>query len=130
MDQTRVTFRSKDRDTDAWRTERLPGVEFLRRFLQHVPPRGFHKVRYYGLWHPSKRSLSHRAWVLLMLETPANSTKPLKLVDLLDALGQPTQGTDPAWPDPHDDDTDRPRCPCCGSLRTRLLAEYPRGGGP
>ena len=55
MDQTHVTFRWKDRNADAWRTERLPGVEFLRRFLQHVLPRGFHKVRYYGLWHPSKR---------------------------------------------------------------------------
>jgi hypothetical protein len=52
MDQTHVTFRWKDRGADAWRIERLPGVEFLRRFLQHVLPRGFHKVRYYGLWHP------------------------------------------------------------------------------
>ncbi len=63
MDPTHVTFRWKDRDTGAWRIERLPGVEFLilRRFLQHVLPRGFHKVRYYGLWHSSKQSLSHRA---------------------------------------------------------------------
>ena len=73
MDQTHVTFRWKDRDADAWRTERLPGVEFLRRFLQHVLPRGFHKVRYYGLWHPSKRSQSNRAWVLLILETPTDT---------------------------------------------------------
>src|SRR3954471_4708024 len=51
MDETHVTFRWKDRGADAWRTERVPGVEFLRRFLQHVLPRGFHKVRYYGLWH-------------------------------------------------------------------------------
>ena len=49
MDQTHVTFRWKDRKADAWHTERLPGVEFLRRFLQHVLPQGFHKVRYYGL---------------------------------------------------------------------------------
>ena len=34
-------------------TVRLPGVQFLRRFLQHVLPRGFHKVRYAGLWHHS-----------------------------------------------------------------------------
>ena len=39
MDQTHVTFRWKDRGADAWRIERLPGVEFLRRFLQHVLPR-------------------------------------------------------------------------------------------
>ena len=92
MDQTHVTFRWKDRRAEAWRTERLPGVEFLRRFLQHVLPRGFHKVRYYGLWHPSKRSQSNRAWVLLILETPADTTQPPKLADLLEALG-PTDGT-------------------------------------
>jgi hypothetical protein len=46
MDQTHVTFHWKDRDADTWRIERLPGVEFLGRFLQHVLPRGFHKVRY------------------------------------------------------------------------------------
>jgi hypothetical protein len=50
MDQTHVSFRWKDRTAGARRTERLPGGEFLRRFLQHVLPRGFHKVRYYGLW--------------------------------------------------------------------------------
>ena len=58
MDQTHVTFRWKDRRADAGRTERLPGEDFLQRFLQHVLPRGFHKVRYYGLWHPSKRTES------------------------------------------------------------------------
>ncbi|MFW6106728.1 MAG: transposase [bacterium] len=130
MDQTHVTFRWKDRDTDAWRVECLPGVEFLRRFLQHVLPRGFHKVRYYGLWHPSKRSLSHRAWVLLILETPGDTAGPPKLADLLDALEPLTQPADPPFPDPQNDDEDCPRCPDCSSLRTRLLAEYPRYGVP
>ena len=32
-----------------WRTCRLHGDEFDRRFLQHVLPKGFHKVRYFGL---------------------------------------------------------------------------------
>ena len=75
MDQTHVTFRWKDRNADAWCTERLPGVEFLRRFLQHVLPQGFHKVRYYGLWHPSKREQADRAWLLLILATPAESVQ-------------------------------------------------------
>ena len=82
MDQTHVTFRWKHRRADTWRTERLPGVEFLRRFLQHVLPRGFHKVRYYGLWHPSKRDQSNRAWVLLILATPADTAQPLKISSL------------------------------------------------
>jgi hypothetical protein len=44
MDERGVTFTTKDR-----RTCTLPGVEFLRRFLLHVLPRGFHKIRHYGL---------------------------------------------------------------------------------
>ena len=31
----------------------LPIAEFIRRFLLHVLPKGFHKVRYYGIWHTS-----------------------------------------------------------------------------
>jgi hypothetical protein len=38
------------------RTLKLLPQEFLRRFLQHVLPRGFRKVRYFGLHHSSKRS--------------------------------------------------------------------------
>jgi hypothetical protein len=34
----------------------LSGVEFLRRFLQHVLPRGCTKVRYYGLWSRTRRA--------------------------------------------------------------------------
>jgi hypothetical protein len=62
----------------AWRPERLPGVEFLRRFLQHVLPQGFHKVRYYGLWHPSKRTQSNRAWGLLILQPSTDTSEPPK----------------------------------------------------
>src|SRR5205823_12658472 len=29
------------------------GHEFVRRFLQHVLPKGLHKVRHFGLWHPA-----------------------------------------------------------------------------
>ena len=50
------------------RTCRLPGHEFMRRFLQHVLPGGLHKVRYFGLWHPSRRPLAARARLLLELE--------------------------------------------------------------
>ncbi|HUT94980.1 MAG TPA: tyrosine-type recombinase/integrase, partial [Thermoguttaceae bacterium] len=64
----------------------LPGVEFLRRFLQHVLPRGFHKVRYYGLWHPSRRHLASRAWLLRILQKPTDADGPLKIADLLEAL--------------------------------------------
>ena len=52
VDPATVTFRYQDATARAWRTMTLPGEEFLRRFLQHVLPRGFHKVRYYGFWRP------------------------------------------------------------------------------
>ena len=130
MDQTHVTFRWKDRDADAWRIERLPGVEFLRRFLQHVLPRGFHKVRYYGLWHPSKRRESNRAWVLLILEAPTDTTQPPRLADLLETLSQRTAVTDQAIRDAGEDSLDHPHCPHCGSARTRLLGEYSRFSVP
>ena len=65
MDETHVTFKWKDRKQSRWRTCRVTGEEFLRRFLQHVLPKGFHKVRYYGLWHFSRRALAARARLLL-----------------------------------------------------------------
>ena len=130
MDQTHVVFRWKDRRAEAWRNERIPAVEFLRRFLQHVLPRGFHKVRYYGLWHPSQRAASNRAWLLLILETPAGTAPAPKLADLLETLGQQKEAMDQLGDNAGHDDTDVPPCPHCGSHRTRLLGEYPRLGVP
>ena len=129
MDDTHVTFRYKDRDADIWRTMRLPGTEFLRRFLRHVLPRGFHKVRYYGLWHHSKRDLSSRAWLLLILQKPTDTAGPLKIADLLEAFGQLAEIDDRQYTG-DDDDPHRPCCPHCGSDRTTLLAEWPRFSVP
>jgi hypothetical protein len=130
MDDTHVVFRCKDHGTDTWRTVRLPGVEFLRRFLQHVLPRGFHKVRYYGLWHCSKRDLSHRAWLLLILEKPTGAVRSVKIADLLEGLDQLAEICDnqPLGDEHHD--AHRPPCPHCGSTRTRVVAEWPRYGVP
>ncbi len=130
MDQSHVTFRWKDRSKSAWRVERLAGVEFLRRFLQHVLPRGFHKVRYYGLWNPLKRDQSYCAWVLLILTTPADSAPAPRSAGFSEALsgltGQSDQPFDPA----SDQAAATPRCPHCGSCRTRYLGDYPRSGVP
>jgi hypothetical protein len=69
-DATRVTFRYQDGQTRAWRTMTLTPDEFLRRYLQHVLPRGFHKVRYYGLWAP--RAVAVRARLRETLAPPAS----------------------------------------------------------
>ena len=125
MDDTHVTFRWKDHGSEAWRTERILGVQFLRRFLQHVLPRGFHKVRDYGLWHSSRRDLSNRAWLLLILQKPTDAAVPITIAQLLDVLRQP--GEDEDLKGPHDDNR-TPCCPHCGSGRTTLLDELPRSG--
>ncbi len=111
---------------DVRKRPRLPGVEFLRRFLQHVLPRGFHRCRYYGLWHSSKRDLSSRAWLLLMLQNPMDAPLPITMADLLDVFSQPGEDENPQNSD--DDDPSRPCCPHCGSARTTLLGELPRSG--
>jgi len=126
MDETHVTFRFQDRKAGTWRTERLEGVAFLRRFLQHVLPRGFHKVRYYGLWHPGKRMQSNRAWFLLTLEALANPPALPKWADWLLALGQLTKETDQTCPKGAEEDLAMPRCPHCGSQQTRFLGEWSR----
>ncbi len=52
--EDRVVFiRYKKTGSERWRTMELDAMEFLRRFLQHVLPTGFMKVRYYGFLSPS-----------------------------------------------------------------------------
>ena len=53
--ENNVTFRYKDSQNHCWKTMTLTALEFLRRFLQHVLPKDFHKVRYYGLLAPNNR---------------------------------------------------------------------------
>ncbi len=52
-----VTFRYTEGKTGAQKRATLPVDTFIGRFLAHVLPKGFVKVRYYGLLHPSKRPL-------------------------------------------------------------------------
>lgn len=59
-----VTFRYKDSETGKHCTARLPAEEFIRRFLQHVLPHRFVKVRSYGLYARSHRARLDRARVL------------------------------------------------------------------
>ena len=69
-----VTFEYKDSRDNRWKKCTVKGEEFLRRFLQHVLPRGFHKVRYYGLLSPRNRSrLRQLQWVLSAEEAEAKS---------------------------------------------------------
>ena len=78
LDQNTVSFRYKHRQSNRWRICTLDGEEFMRRFLQHVLPKGLHKVRYFGLWHPSKRAIASNARLLLNMQRPnASRHSPL-----------------------------------------------------
>ena len=50
MDDKSVTYSVKDyKDNGQWTTLTIPGIEFIRRFLMHVLPKGFVRIRHYGL---------------------------------------------------------------------------------
>ena len=65
IENDRVTFRYKNSDTHQWETATLPALEFIHRFLQHVLPKNFIKIRYYGFMAPNKRNLLAIAKYLL-----------------------------------------------------------------
>jgi hypothetical protein len=71
-----VTFRYCDNRTQEIRRATLSGVEFLRRFLQHVLPRRFTKVRYFGLWSRPRRADLDRAHQVLGLSQPVSPSAP------------------------------------------------------
>jgi len=71
---TAVTFRYRDTATGASRQLSLAPMEFIRRCLQHVPPTGFHRIRYYGLWGPARRGHLRRVMLLLATVRPALAT--------------------------------------------------------
>jgi hypothetical protein len=76
LDEQTVSLQHRDRNTGRLRTLRLSGDEFMRRFLQHVLPRGLHKVRYCGLWHPAQRHNAGRARHMLLLQAPPKLDPP------------------------------------------------------
>jgi hypothetical protein len=65
LENGQVSFRFKNSDTDQWQTATLPAFDFIHRFLQHVLPKGFVKIRYYGLMAPNKKNLLAVAKYLL-----------------------------------------------------------------
>ena len=114
MDKTHVTFRYKDRRTGKWRTSRLEGCEFIRRYLQHVLPKGFHKVRYYGIWHAS--SNNHVSRLARLMAIAGMSTD-----------NQLSQGQMENSPEEQElTQTKEIKCPYCGGHRLELLKKLPR----
>jgi hypothetical protein len=96
LDEAGVTFRYKDYRRDAAerrRTMTLAPDEFIRRFLLHVLPKGFHRIRHYGLLAGAGRKANiARARELLGEPAPP-------------AVEEAAPAPEPDW---------RPPCPCCG----------------
>ena len=81
----KITFRYKDSKTSRWKRTTLDAFEFIRRFLQHVLPMGFHKVRYYGFLAPAYKQIFYS--LKLVLENSTNKTpsysEPIKPAEYL-----------------------------------------------
>ena len=118
-----VTWRYKDRAADRQRCETVPGHEFMRRFLQHVLPAGFHKVRYYGLWHASRRTHLDNLRNLLLLHQPTSAPAAAVEPPVEPPVERPADETHTS--------TQPRRCPHCQTGHLRLLCRLspaqPRG---
>jgi predicted RNA-binding Zn-ribbon protein involved in translation (DUF1610 family) len=90
LDERGVTFRCKDYRTKGrtrYKTLTLAAEEFMRRFLLHVLPRGFHRIRHYGLLaNAGRRENLARARALLHLVTDPSPQQ----ADAPDAIPQAT----------------------------------------
>jgi hypothetical protein len=118
LDERGVSFRYKDyrRDGQArYRTMTLAPDEFIRRFLIHILPKGFHRIRHYGLLASAgcKANIAHARELIdapvLSGETPTEHNNPDQTADA---------ATD-----------HRPPCPCCGG-RMIIVETFERSGTP
>jgi len=103
-----VTFSYKESATDQLKHCTITAEEFIRRFLQHVLPNRFIKVRYYGLLSPAHRQRLHKARQLL-----SATTSNLKCEDVKPTPPPPMLS-----------------CPHCRAPLTLLGPLAPRGRAP
>jgi len=110
-----VTFHYKDYRADdlaRLKVRTLATDEFIRRFLLHILPKGFHRIRHYGLF--------------------ANTGRAANIARLRELLGSmpPTGATaSPSQDKPAEEAAVLPPCPCCGR-RMILIEVFARGALP
>ena len=116
FDQQGVTFRWKDyriEGRDRYKRMTLATDEFIRRFLIHVLPRGFHRIRHYGLLaRASCVDNIARARELLAVPMPQHHNTE---ADAVNPNEPPTPSSHP--------------CPCCGG-RMITIEIFERGSTP
>lgn len=111
IDERQIVFRTRGEKTCS-----LPPQEFVRRFLLHVLPHQFFKIRHYGLLSPANVNTRLRRAQELLGPLPAQlpqTPDPITPESAL-LLGDPS---------PPDQDRSAPKCPHCGG---RLIALAPR----
>jgi hypothetical protein len=107
-----ITFRTKE-----GKTHTVSPVEFLRRFIQHVLPDGFKKIRHYGLYASSARDKLELARAVLESPAAHPSTTPLSRPTWQQLLRELTG-------------RDVDRCPRCGGAIERVALERQAARGP
>lgn len=115
-----VTFRYRD-NVRGQQVMTLDGVEFLRRFLLHILPTGFVRIRYFGLLANCVRAKNLTLCRALIVAAPiaAAPIEPAPPTPLAPV---------PSTPEPAEDERDR--CPTCGVGRLRSVAVLPRAPLP
>ena len=79
LEHDQVTFRYTQAKTGKTKFCRLPAQQFIHRFLQHVLPKGFVKVRYYGLF--GRRAGTRLAALQETLRQASPQSKPDRLAE-------------------------------------------------
>jgi Putative transposase/Transposase zinc-binding domain len=115
-DETGVSFKYKDYRIEGpgrYKTMTLKPGEFIRRFLMHVLPKGFHRIRHCGLLASStKAETIVRARELIAAATPAQTAQKQQAPDSAAATDKPIHP-----------------CPCCGG-RMIIIETFERGSTP
>jgi putative transposase len=114
-DEGGVTFKWKDyriEGRERYKVMTLAINEFIRRFLIHVLPSGFHRIRYYGLLASTTRA-QNIARARQLLAVPLLPTDAIKVASI---------NTD-------EPQTPKHPCPCCGG-RMIIIETFRRGCSP
>jgi hypothetical protein len=115
LDHRAVTFKWKDyrlEGPERYKQMTLDPHEFIRRFLMHVLPQGFHRIRYYGFLTSQSRARN----VARIRELLAAPLIPVDAINAIDST--PEEPNAPGHP-----------CPCCGG-RMRIIEVFLRGQQP
>ena len=111
-DERGVAFHYKDYRTDGLARRKVMTLatdEFIRRFLLHILPKGFHRIRHYGLF--------------------ASTGRAANIARLRQLLGPPGATPSPSQEGPAEEATVLPPCPCCGG-RMIVIEFFERGMQP